>query len=270
MDQALELLLRLPKHLHWAAADFLHRRGAYLAKPMGNSFGGGRKTPGKLVNHPEDEKLLKELFASEPFRRMAGFADGEFLISCLGFRLICFEEQLRKYFPGTWQEYEDTLTDIIADDPTLVRAFDNSAFAACHVNFPPNAWTRLHTDHLNLVRGLCAVWVMGRFDPKKGGHLILWDLKIIVEFPPGNLILLPSALVMHGNISIEQDSVRCSFVLYSAAGLFRWVHNGFQSDADFVHNASAEERAQWEEFRQGLLERNLEVFPVWEEVAGKP
>ncbi|KAF9025147.1 hypothetical protein BDZ89DRAFT_954060, partial [Hymenopellis radicata] len=99
-------------------------------------------------------------------------------------------------------------------------------FAACHINFPPSAWARFHLDSMNLIRGMCAVWALGNYDSKRGGHIILWDLRCIIEFPPGNMILLPSALVTHGNLIVIQDGVmRAAFVLYSAAALFEYVWN---------------------------------------------
>jgi hypothetical protein len=35
---------------------------------------------------------------------------------------------------------------------------------------------------------LCAVQSLGPFNAAKVGHLVLWDLKIVVEFPAGALI----------------------------------------------------------------------------------
>ena len=77
MQEAVKRLTELKHKLRWARKERSHRRGEYPAKGMGISFGGGRVIPGKLVKHPDDEALLWELLQSEPFTRMAGFADGE-------------------------------------------------------------------------------------------------------------------------------------------------------------------------------------------------
>ncbi|KAJ7620521.1 hypothetical protein DFH06DRAFT_1010638, partial [Mycena polygramma] len=39
------------------------------------------------------------------------------------------------------------------------------------------------------------------FDPNLGGHLILWDLNLVIRFPPGSSIFIPSALLRHSNVS---------------------------------------------------------------------
>ena len=151
----------------------------------------------------------------------------------------------------------------MGDDPKLSQPFPNCAFAAAHVNFPPMAYTRLHTDHLNHVAGLCALWAIGDYDPDKGGHLILWDLKLIIRFPPGNLILIPSALITHGNFGVYQGESRCAFVMFSAAGLFRWCLNDMRSDKEFVEDSSPERLEDWHQYRESLRQRNHERFPLW-------
>jgi len=54
-----------------------------------------------------------------------------------------------------------------------------------------------------------------------GGHLGLWDLGIVVEFPPNSTILIPSSLIVHSNTPIQSDKVRYSIVQYATGHLFR-------------------------------------------------
>ncbi|KAI0689948.1 hypothetical protein BC835DRAFT_1281908, partial [Cytidiella melzeri] len=96
-------------------------------------------------------------------------------------------------------------------------------------NFGPNAVTFPHVDSGNKANGLCLIFCTGNFDATKGGHLVFQQLKIVVEFPPGCLALIPSATMMHGNTSIQPGEQRQSFTQYAAGGLFRWVQYGFQS-----------------------------------------
>jgi hypothetical protein len=84
---------------------------------------------------------------------------------------------------------------------------------------------------VNLPFGWCAITALGNFDPTLGGHLVLWDLKLVIEFPPGSTILIPSATLRHSNVAIRQGETRYSFTQYTAGGLFRWVDNGFQCAA---------------------------------------
>ncbi|KAK1228872.1 hypothetical protein PQX77_008082 [Marasmius sp. AFHP31] len=59
-----------------------------------------------------------------------------------------------------------------------------------------------------------------------GGHLILWDLGLALQFPPGSTVLLPSASIAHSNVPVADDETRTSFTQYTAGGLLRWVDCG--------------------------------------------
>lgn len=74
-------------------------------------------------------------------------------------------------------------------------------------------WTFKHKDVRNCPFVWCAIQALGRFDPRKGGHLVLWDLKLIIEFPP---VLIPFATLTHSNIPVADGDVRASFTQYTA------------------------------------------------------
>jgi hypothetical protein len=112
------------------------------------------------------------------------------------------------------------------------RNFSGSVFACASMNFGPRVHTFMHRDSLNLPFGWCAVTALGDFDPTKGGHLILWDLKLAIQFPPGSTILIPSATLTHSNTAVRDHESRLSFTQYSAGGIFRWADNGCQTEAE--------------------------------------
>ena len=114
--------------------------------------------------------------------------------------------------------------------PGLQYNFRNSVYPAIAFNFGPRTVTYMHTDTGNKANGLCAITAIGQFDPKKGGHLILGQLRLVIEFPPGSTILIPSATVAHGNTPISATETRMSVTQYASGGLFRWVRYGFQSE----------------------------------------
>ena len=58
-------------------------------------------------------------------------------------------------------------------------------------------------------------------------YLVLWDMGLVIEFPPGATILIPSATLRHSNVCLNPGDTRMSFTQYSAGGLFRWVDQGF-------------------------------------------
>jgi hypothetical protein len=105
-------------------------------------------------------------------------------------------------------------------------------FAAATLNFGPQTVTFPHLDFANLAWGWCTITALGDFDPNKGGHLILWDLKLIICFPPGSTILIPSALIRHSNTSIGSHKKRFSFTQYTPTGIFRFVANRFKSEKE--------------------------------------
>jgi hypothetical protein len=153
------------------------------------------------------------------------------------------------------------MMQLFAHDSTLCRIFPKYAWPAATFNFGPNTITFPHTDLGNLTWGWCSIIALGRFDPTKGGHLILWDLGIIIEFPPGSTILIPSALVVHSNTPIQAGKRRYSFTQYCAGGLFRFIANGFRTDKAFMEKASQTQVADQEAARLCRWENGLALLP---------
>jgi hypothetical protein len=107
------------------------------------------------------------------------------------------------------------------------------------------------------------VTALGSFDPKKGGHLILWDCHLVIEFPPGSTILLPSAILAHSNVVVSPNKTRYSFTQYTAGGLFRWVDRGFKKSADFYASLAddIDELEAQKEKDRGRWEYGISLFP---------
>ncbi|KAF9056171.1 hypothetical protein BJ165DRAFT_1398903 [Panaeolus papilionaceus] len=123
--------------------------------------------------------------------------------------------------------YAQTLCETL---PNLVFDFYNSAWLCITVNFGPAVCCLPHRDFLNLSFGWCAIIALGTFNHRLGGHVVLDDLKLVVELPPGGLLLLPSALLTHGNMPIQPGEKRMSFTHFTAAGIFRYIDNGFRTE----------------------------------------
>ncbi|KAJ7710235.1 hypothetical protein B0H14DRAFT_3524886 [Mycena olivaceomarginata] len=107
-------------------------------------------------------------------------------------------------------EHTALLGRLLADEdhPHLTRNWERSVFSQATFNFGPRAWTFKHRDILNVTFGMCVVQALGDFNPKEGGHIILWELKLVIEFPPGRPHPYP----------------------YTGGGLFRYVDNGFRTE----------------------------------------
>lgn len=131
--------------------------------------------------------------------------------------------------PNLHQYYAKTLQALHLSDPSLKAAFPQSVFSAVTYNLGPRTVCFKHKDMANLAFGMCAITALGDFDPKKGGHLILWECKLVIEFPPGSTVLIPSATISHSNAMVGENELRYSFTQYTAGAIFRWVENGFEA-----------------------------------------
>ncbi|KAJ6502987.1 hypothetical protein DFH09DRAFT_1335755 [Mycena vulgaris] len=247
-DGAAALLEERATRIRVGEDDMNHRRAQepYAAVSRGASHGGGQTEPGDLQNNKTNTKVTDELLAHPHFQRLAAFAN--ILFAMWAPLLFAFYQvQMRLLF--RWK-------------PSLRKNFVGSIFAACTFNFGPRAITLPHLDFGNLSWGWCAITALGRFDPDLGGHLILWDLRLIIRFPPGSTVLIPSALIRHSNIPIRAHEYRSSFTQYTAAGLFRWIRNGFQTDEDYQLSASPAELAARNEENEGRWEEGMKMFSV--------
>ena len=129
------------------------------------------------------------------------------------------------------------------------KPYDGKAgmFPCRTFNFGKQTVTLPHVDTKNLAQGWCSITPLGRFNHKQGGHLVLWDFGLVIDFPPGSTILIPSSLFVHSNTPIQEEETRSSIVQYAAGGLVRWVNRGFQSDKDWMAKASAEDQQRDQE-----------------------
>ncbi|KAF8172847.1 hypothetical protein K438DRAFT_2006771 [Mycena galopus ATCC 62051] len=144
--------------------------------------------------------------------------------------------------PAIHTLYETTLDALHLDNSGLHCNFNcsRSTFAAATINFGPKTVTKHHIDGLNLAWGWCTITALGDFNPDRAGHLVLWDLKLVIRFPPGSTILIPSAILRHSNVNIAEGEKCYSFTQFTAAGLFRWVDNGFKSDVTVNQELAAQ------------------------------
>ena len=161
-------------------------------------------------------------------------------------------ESFLLYAPRLYEYYEKMIVALESNDPRPSRVFPESVFAAMTFNLGPQVATFIHTDHLNFAPGWCAIVALGDYDPSKGGHLLLWDLKVAVRFPPGALIFLPSAILRHSNVAVGPSERRYSFTQYTAGGLFRWFECGFQSQKAFEAKGNKHRRTGWERWEEGV------------------
>ncbi|KAL7284430.1 hypothetical protein ACG7TL_001720 [Trametes sanguinea] len=196
----------------FTAQQVTHRRGAFPAVTCGISYGGGQQRVSNLTQKEHNHAVLDALIKQAAVRRVANFGSAAFQL----------------FAPRLYDYYEDSMNALYLQDPSLRPNFTNNVFAAATFNLGPRTISYTHLDHLNLPWGWCAITAVGNFDPIAGGHIVLHDLRMVIEFPPGSTILIPSAILRHSNTTIAADERRYSFTQFSAGGLFRWIEHGFQ------------------------------------------
>ncbi|KAJ3501444.1 hypothetical protein NLJ89_g9335 [Agrocybe chaxingu] len=228
------------------------RRGRFWTCRCGVSHGGGQTHPRNFSNTEPMENLLESLNSQPCFQRLASFTSSAFA----------------SWAPSLHKHYYEELSKLQDHDPSLRRPFDSSAFMATTYNLGPQTVCFRHLDSGNLAFGWCAVTALGSFDSTKGGHLVLWECKLIIEFPPGSTILIPSALIHHSNTPIAKGETRFSFTQYAAGGLFRWVDHGFQTVEAYRESLGKQALAELDERHSRRWCMGLEKLPRMDWVPG--
>ncbi|KAJ7236134.1 hypothetical protein C8J57DRAFT_1194408 [Mycena rebaudengoi] len=194
-----------------------HRCGPFPALNTGILYGKGQMVPSRL-NNGVHTVLLRRLVGNKDVERMATYASAVFNL----------------WVPKVYAYYHEHDMALRKHLPHLERNFPKSVFSSATFNFGPDVWIFKHQDILNAPFGMCAVQALGDFDAMKGGHLILWDLKLVIEFPAGTTILLPSTTICHSNLPVQPGDKRSSFTQYTAGGLMRYVDNSFRTERELA------------------------------------
>ncbi|KAJ7314818.1 hypothetical protein DFH08DRAFT_716274 [Mycena albidolilacea] len=226
-----------------------HRRGNWASLTTGATHGTDRNEPGDFVNGIINTAVILALVSNTAFIDLAEFGSDALLL--LLFKPMLIPSGLFSIWAShLFQFYINYMGSFYLKNPKLQRPFVNSIWSVCTFNLGPRTCAFGHRDFANLAYGWCAITALGMFDYTKGRHLILWDCKLILEFPPGCTILIPSAAIFHSNTWIAEHETRYSFTQYTAGALFRWVECGFRSEKDYIATLTAEEIE--EEHKLGL------------------
>ncbi|EJD42796.1 hypothetical protein AURDEDRAFT_67131, partial [Auricularia subglabra TFB-10046 SS5] len=99
-------------------------------------------------------------------------------------------------------------------------------FAAHTLNLGPQVRCILHRDSQNWPEGPCPLLVIGEFDHEVSGHFVIEEAKVALELRSGDVIILLSSLLTHGNAPLRPGEVRLSWTCWMAGGLVRWLAAG--------------------------------------------
>ncbi|TFK80352.1 hypothetical protein K466DRAFT_504045, partial [Polyporus arcularius HHB13444] len=223
-----------------------NRRGNHKWVNVGPSYGGGQTRVQNISQHyPENEQLLRDVLKSTPMSRLAGWIDATF----------------KTIAPAMHERYRQVLCTVLENDEKVTPNFTHNVFAAATFNLGPKVSTIVHTDHLNYAPGWCAIVPLGDFNHRTGGQLVLWDLNLVIDFPAGSLIFIPSAILRHSNTPVGRSETRMSFTQFTAGGIFRWADCGCKSLKQLEEEGGSlhlDGAARWK--------ADLEKYPTWEEL----
>lgn len=160
-----------------------------------------------------------------------------------------------------YEEYKQTMDDLYESDETLVPNFEGSVFAATAINYTDNSASEPHTDDANRPDGLCAITGLGPYDHRKGGQIVLLEARVVIEFPSGSTVYIPSAISTHYNLPVQPGDKRYSVTQYTGGGIFRWVNNGFMSDKSWYEQATPAEKLERGRQNAKRWYHGLRLFP---------
>ncbi|KAJ3816892.1 hypothetical protein F5880DRAFT_1461459, partial [Lentinula raphanica] len=240
------LMLELSATTEWTKAELKSRRGKFASASRGWSYGKGQPKPMRLGGERQD--LMEELIAHKCVQRVAAYQSATFGL----------------WFPKAYGEYQRRNNQLKEKIPEFDGNIEGSVFNCCTANFGPDTWTYIHRDTRN-APGACAITAGGPFDPAKGGQLIIWDLRLVFDFPPGSTILLPSALFRHSNIPVQKGDKRASFTQYTAGGIHRWLEYGGRTEEAYAIE-DPEGYSRMLEERPGRWRKALDVFSTIDEL----
>lgn len=216
------------------------------------------------------QDVARQLAESESMHRLAGFQNREEEHLC-SVAHVCstsdnmLAEAFQAYFPKTHGFYSESLSKLYDQCRHLRRPYVTSIMPAAAFNLGPVTVCRPHRDSANLSYGICSITALGNFNPKVSGHLILHELRLAIEFPPGSTVLIPSAILTHSNTRIQPGETRYSFTQYAAGSLFSYIENGMVSKREVMeslpktaanamkHMEASEGNRRWQ--------NGLEMFP---------
>ena len=164
--------------------------------------------------------------------------------------LIGFVGLLASYAPRIYEGARTNLKKVF-DRYDWKLTFPSSMYPAATINFGPRTVCVPHNDGEDDPVNFCHVTALGTFDPTTGGHIVLHDLKLAIEFPPGASILFPSALLRHSNTAIHPGERRQSFTQWVSGPLIRWAETDFRT----YKQMRQRDRKGWKRFEAQLETR---------------
>ncbi|KAJ7079048.1 hypothetical protein C8R43DRAFT_910225, partial [Mycena crocata] len=196
--------------------------------------------------------IFFQLMATMAMRRLAGFGNS----------------LLENYCSAAFHVLQQQKQQILEHNPDAQFPSDASVFPAATIQFGgPQAqtWTGGIPDRYETL-SWSALAALGKYNSFHGGHIVLWNLGLVVSFPTGSTILLPPALVRYSFVKVRAGEYRYSILQWVGSGIARWIRNGRCTNVEFGLSSTRAEHDEREEARNLAQESALDVFPIESEL----
>lgn len=215
---------------------------------------------------------MNEFRGNPAVKRFMAHVGSGFLLACpCGFQSNGWVPDVwETWFPKVKRHYS-VLMDYLSTEHQLAPAYQMGKgcpalpFMASTVNLGPKTVTAPHYDGQNLATGLCGIMPFGPFDSSRSGQLCLHEPRVILEMAPGQVALIPSAVIQHSNLPLLGGDKRYSITTYTSGHLFAWMENqgpvrDLSPAAKELYVSKGQERwlKGWGRFPQGLRKHALE------------
>ncbi|KAK7018524.1 hypothetical protein R3P38DRAFT_3200902 [Favolaschia claudopus] len=201
-----------------------------------------------VVGHFADTLAFIAIFSTFAMCNLIGFANG-----------------LLKYFcPTAYDTLAEDKKDMLDRNPQAFFPCEASIFSAATLELGgPHFNIRDHKGDLRDLEpaGWNILTALGKYKSFHGGHVIFWQLGLVVQFPPGSSILLPAGLINYSFVKVDPDETRFSLLQWAGGGVRRFLDNGGRLDMDFAAKATPNEHSGREHRREVAHEIAIDAFP---------
>ncbi|KAK7001860.1 hypothetical protein R3P38DRAFT_2381067, partial [Favolaschia claudopus] len=171
------------------------------------------------------------------------------------FKLFC---------PAAYDTLNEDKEDMLRHNPNAYYPNEASVFPAATMELGGPHFN-IH-DHRGDLRDMePAGWniltALGKYSAFRGGHVIFWELGLVIQFPPGSSILLPAGLIHYSFVKVDDHETRFSMLQWAGAGVRRFLDNGGRLDMEFAAKATPNEHAGREHRREIAHEIAINSFP---------
>jgi hypothetical protein len=207
-----------------------------------------------------------QLFSTLAMKRVVGYGNCKcgWLCNCDQLLIDHVVGLLEIYCGAAFLALQAQKSELLKHYPTLMYPSDSSVFSA--VTFEFGGPHRQNMPSGSPTTYEAAKWscltALGKYAPMHGGHIIFWDLGLVVCFPPGATILFLAGLIRYSFVKVRQGEHRHAVLQWAGGGIACWLANGCRPDVEFAVHATRQEHDAREQRRGEVHKAALESFPI--------